>query len=151
MERNEMHTASDTGLLQLTNKFIATDPQTIQIQLNDIQMPGVLNMRSSWRAHDLRKILETFLIQSSIPFTPFPKPLTLLHLGQTKRCSNISQVVLKTRREDFVVPRTLRRVAVPSIPAETVQTHHPHTSGPLSVISGNHSAFASGDILCRVE
>src|SRR5574337_927824 len=125
MERDEMHTASDTSLLQLTDEFITTDPQTIQIQLDDVQMPCVLNMRSGWRAHDLRKILETFLIQSSIPFTAFPKPLTLLHLGQTKRCSNISQVVLKTRREDFVVPRTLRRVPIPSIPTEAVQTHHP--------------------------
>src|SRR4030095_12093510 len=60
-------------------------------------------------------------------------------------------VVLESRVENVVVPRTFLRIAFPGIMAYSMETHHPHPLSPLRIFSCCHSPFACRDCLSRIE
>src|SRR5439155_2666508 len=65
--------------------------------------------------------------------------------------ANVGQIVFESRAKHFIVPRAFLRVALPSIVADTMQTHHAHSIGPLRVVGGGHAAFARSDRLGSVK
>src|SRR5687767_3913640 len=95
VKRNEMDTASDTGLLKSLKEHIAVDSQPIQLQLDHVQMPRMLHIRRGLRANNFRHVAKSFIIERSVPFPSLPETIALFQLGQSKCCSNVGQIVFE--------------------------------------------------------
>src|SRR4026207_436854 len=99
-----MHTAPNTGLLQLTDKLVASDAEKIQDQLNDVKVPGMLHMGRCLRTNNFRQISKALVIEIRVPLACLPESIALFELCQTQCRSNVSEIVFEPGREDFVIP-----------------------------------------------
>src|SRR5262249_9923367 len=111
----------------------------------------MLHVGRCLRTNNFRKISKALMIESGAPFACLPESIALFELRQTECRSNVGQIVFEPRRKNFVIPRALRRISVPGIPAQAMQTHHPNAGGPLGIIRSDHPALAGRDVLSRVE
>src|SRR4026208_246865 len=151
VKRNEMDTAPDTSLLKSTYELIASDAQTIQLQLNHVKMPRMLDVRRGLRANNFGHITKSLMIEGGISFPRLPEAVTLFQLGKPQGRGNIGQIVFEPWKENFVVPGSFCRIAVPRIAAQAMQTHHPGPSGILRVVGGQHAAFTGGNVFRCIE
>jgi len=82
VKRNEMDTAPDTSLLKSTYELIASDAQAIQLQLNYVKMPRMLDVRRGLRANNFGHITKSLMIEGGISFPRLPEAVTLFQLGK---------------------------------------------------------------------
>src|SRR5215472_5455308 len=85
MERNKVNRCADPACLELINDAVAADFQNFFVNLKDIEMPGVLNIGSSYRRGkgvERRKIPCVTLRQCR---APGEQSFTLLELSDTDR------------------------------------------------------------------
>ena len=68
-----MNTCADVLLLKQGDKFIAADAQLFQIQLNDVEMPGMLYIGRHMRGDNSRDVLESLVVQRRIALPDLPE------------------------------------------------------------------------------
>src|SRR4029078_10135356 len=129
------------SLLKPTYELIASNAQTIQLQLNHVQMPCMLHAGRDLRANNFGHITKSLMIEGGIPFSRLPEAVTLFELCKPKRGRDIGEVVFEPRRENLIVPGPFGGIAVPGIATQAMQAHHTHPSRILRVISRNHATF----------
>src|SRR5215469_7506034 len=104
VQRDEMDARPDFGTLQFFDKPIPIDCQSVQIQLNNIQVPrmlySIVHKRHRKRI-DIGKCLTKFICHS---LPRLVEAAALLQLFDSKRGSNVSKVVLVARIENVVTP-----------------------------------------------
>src|SRR5262245_15565136 len=100
---------------------------------------------------DFLEICEGFRVIHGDTLSGFPELVAPLKLLDANRSRNVRQVVFESRVENFVVPRTFLGIAFPSVMADPVETHYPHSLCPFRVLCRRHPAFAGGDRFGRVE
>src|SRR5215813_144434 len=101
-----MNRGADFFVSQLLNELIAIDLETIEVQLDHKQMPRMLDIVSAGRELDFLEICESFRIIHCDALSRFPELVAFLQLFDADGSPNIRQVVFKSRRENFIVPRT---------------------------------------------
>src|SRR5438876_3795807 len=112
MQGNKMDAGADVVLLEQIDEFVAADAQPLQVQLDDIEMPGVLPLYGHQRGGDFRDVPESLVVQGGIPLPDLPKAITLFELLNPNGCRYIRQVVLVARGENLVVPRSFGGIAL---------------------------------------
>ncbi len=142
MQGNEMHARPDVLLPEQLDEFIAADAQLFQVQLNHIEVPGMLYLRRHIGHSDLWDVFEALVVPARTALPELPKPVTLLELLDPQGGGHIRQVVFVARIQDLVVPRTLRGIALPGVVTDPMQAHDAHALGPLRILGCGHAAFA---------
>ena len=145
MQRYEMDRSADLLFSQRVNELVAIDSETLQIQLNDKQMPSVLDVLPAHRDLDFFELGKGFLVNPGDALSGLPELVAFLQLFDADGSRNIRQIVLEPGVENFVVPGTFLRVTFPGIMADAMETHHSHPLGPFRIVCCCHSAFAGGD------
>src|SRR5258706_2801639 len=108
-------------------------------------MPGVILGSIEWRDLERRVAAEGGVVAERDFLPPLAHAVDSRELRDPERRRDVGHVVFETRRNDLVVPRPLRAVAVPDVLADAVQRHHPAARGPGAVIGAAHSSLAGGD------
>src|SRR3989339_114558 len=153
MQRDKVHRTSNATLGHLANELLAVDTQPLQIQAQDIEVPGmnITGMTLDGHLQD-RVIGKSGIISMPNSFAPHLKSLRLGKLLQADGGSNVGEIVLVTGGNHFVVPRWLGRgITIPHITADAMQAHKSNTFGQSRVVSGNHASLAGGDSLGCIE
>jgi hypothetical protein len=78
MQRDEMDAGADILPFQELDEFIAADAQLLQIQLNDIEVPGMLHTRRHIRSDNTRDVAKPLIVQHSTALPAFPKAVAFL-------------------------------------------------------------------------
>src|SRR5206468_3213975 len=151
MQGNEMDAGTDLVLLEQLDEFVTADAQSLEIQLEDIEMPGMLPISGESRSGDFWNVLEPLGILGGNALAGLPKLITLLELLNTDGRRQVRQVVFVARGENLIVPGPLGRVPLPGVLADPVEAHDPHTLGPLWVLGRRHAAFARRDRLGGIK
>src|SRR5437867_10483881 len=118
MQWDEMHRGPNPLFLQSLNEVVPTDPQPVQFQLDDVEMPRVINIRPAHRPANLRQVSEALVISGGKATTSFPESIAFLKLFDADRRSNIGHVVFIPRSQNFVVPRPFCGVPLPGVLAD---------------------------------
>ena len=116
---------------QSFNELIAIDFETLQIQLNYKKMPCMLDIVPAGGNLDFLEICESFRVIHGDALSGFPELIAFLQLFDADGSRNVSQIVLKSRVENFIVPRTFLGITFPSVMADSMEAHHPHPLGPF--------------------
>src|SRR5262249_9994340 len=114
-------------------------------------MPRMLDSVSAGRELNLLKIGESFCVIHCDALSSFPELIAFPQLFNPDGSRDIGQIVLESRVENLVIPRTFLGIAFPRVMADSVETHYPHSLSPFRVLCRRHPAFASGDRFGRVE
>src|SRR5262245_54394491 len=107
MQWNEVNRRADVLFPQRFDELASSDAQTLKLQLNHVKMPSMLHVGPANWCLDLCQPGESMVVGFSDSPASFPKTIGLLQLFDANGSRNICQIVLITRRGDFIVPRAL--------------------------------------------
>src|SRR5215510_3080283 len=131
VQRDEMDRSPDFFVSQRLNKFIAIDLEALKSQLDHKQMPRMLDIIPAGGNLNFSEISERFCVIHCDALSSFPKRIAFLQLFNPDGRRNIGQIVLESRIENLVVPRTFLCITLPSVMADPVEAHYPHPLGPF--------------------
>src|SRR5262245_16578799 len=114
-------------------------------------MPCMLYIVPAAGNLNLLEICKGFCVIHCNALSSFPELIAFLQLFNPDGSRNVGQIVLKSRVENLVVPRTFLGIAFPCVMADPVKTHYPHSLSPFRVLCRRHPAFAGGDRFGRIE
>src|SRR6516225_7597371 len=151
MKWNEVDRAADTARLQFVDHLIAADSQSRRVSAYDIEMPSVSSVvRFGWWKKGLDRG-QCPRILSGNRGSALAQLFGLLQLSKAKSCLQVGQIVFVTGFQDVVAPATLRRIAVPRIPANAMEGKDAQALGVFLVGGGDHTAFPGGEGFRGVE
>ncbi len=78
MQGDKMHTGPDALLLQEIDHFVPSYPQPFQIQLNDVEVPGMLHILRHIGNRNFWNLLEPFVIERGVPLPDRSKPIAFM-------------------------------------------------------------------------
>ena len=81
----------------------------------------------------------------------FPKSVASFQLLDSQRCSDIGQIVLVARANNFIIPRAFISIPIPGIQTNAMETHHSHAIGPIRILSRRHASFTCRNCLRCIE
>ncbi len=145
-----MYARPDIPRFKLLDEARPVDLQAVKVEAEHVQVPGVIHASALHRRLQRLNLRERRLIlRHNLP-PPRLHCLKPLKLHQPDSRLNVRHVVLEARRNNLVVPRAFRAVALPGIAVHAVQGEHPR---PLDALrrAGQHAAFAGGEVFRGVE
>ncbi len=77
-----MDAAADILLHKPFDDFVSSDAEALKIELDDIQVPGMLDVFCDGWAHDFRNVSKSLVVESRIPLPCFPEPLRTSAVGR---------------------------------------------------------------------
>src|SRR5688572_24696624 len=126
---DEMHRGGDAFAPQPFDELIAADRQRRQVELQDVEMPGVQpETRVAWHQTGV-KIGEAVAVRPRDVLTALLEFRHAWKLRQSQRRRDVGEVVLESEVGDLVIPVTAGGVAIPCVSAQPVQAHQLHPRG----------------------
>src|SRR5690242_11427996 len=145
VQRNEMNRGANAVLLQCLNEFISVDLQTAEMQLDDIEVPGMLNVRAAYRRLDFGQLGQSPIIFSRDFFSGRSKCVAFFQLLDPDCRGDVRQIVFEAWADDLVIPRPFLSIALPGVVADSMEAHHAYARRPFWVVGRRHSALAGRD------
>ena len=78
MQGDKMHTGSDALFLHEIDHFVSPNPQPFQVQLNNIEVPGMLHIVGHMGYYNFRNILKPFIIERGVPLPDRSKAVAFM-------------------------------------------------------------------------
>src|SRR6202011_661904 len=100
-------------LLQPFHDFRSPDRQPVQMETQNIKMPGGFAVGENRRSLDFLALRESIRILPGNACTETAHFRALVQLDKTDRRLNVGKVVLEPRVEYFVIPGTFTAIALP--------------------------------------
>src|SRR5581483_4458817 len=118
MERDKMHACAYLLLCKQLNKCSAVDSKLLQMQAQEIQVPGVLYVSRIGRKSNARKLSKCLVITPGNSLSALQQPLAARQLMQANGGGQIGHVILIPGLDDLVVPGAARAIAFPGVTAD---------------------------------
>src|SRR6266850_2855994 len=114
-------------------------------------MPGRAAFLADCRYYQLLARRKSIRITPRNPFASLLHGVALCQLHQADGRLKIRKVVLESRFQHFIKPRSISPIPFPSVAFNTMEAHETHALGSLQVIGGYHSTFAGCQRLGRIK
>src|SRR5579862_1765792 len=114
-------------------------------------MPGRAPIRAHQGDYEFFKRRKRRGVTFRNRLTRIPQSVALGQLHKTHCRLNIAHVVLESRFEHVVVPTTIRTIALPRVPTDTMEPHEPHSISGARIFCRDHSTFPGRKSLRRIE
>ena len=140
--------------LRLSIDLGAIDRQPIEVQPDDVQVPGVRSVRGvRGQLEQVRRCggAELLRVRRGEPAPRLEQLVRALQLDQPQRGGDVREVVLVPGFLDLVVPGSARGVPLPGIAADAVQAHDPRPGRDRVVVRDQHPALGGRDRLRGIE
>ena len=151
MDRDEVHGRADVLGLQQLEEPRAIDGEPVQVELERVEVPGVVHLGRRPRASPPRAGPRTPHRSSGRSPGGGRRIGKALELRQTDRRGDVGQVVLEARCGDLVVPRTRRSSSASRRPSRCRAATAPGPGEELAVVADQAAALAGGEVLDGVE
>src|SRR5688572_14611972 len=120
MQRRKMHRGADIFFAQRFDEGAPVNGQALELELNDVEMPGMLNAFSTDRCANFGEIGEPCVISFGDTPPRRRQRVTFFQLFEAEAGCNIGEIVFVTDSQYLVIPRALSAIAVPRIVTDTV-------------------------------
>ena len=138
MDRDKVDARPDIMRVQFIDELRAINRESLDHQLDDIQMPCMFTVGMHQRRFDFNISKKP---ESTCRHTPscFDETVELFELMNSQRRLEICHIVLVSRLLDLVVPAAGAAVPLPRITIHSMQTQQTHTVGEFPIGCHYHS------------
>src|SRR5215813_5063987 len=151
VKRYEVNGGANSLALEFFDDQVAADGQHVAVDLNDVDMPGVLDMKWNFRRGEAFEGIQFARIAIGKGGAELAHALAFFELYEANRGLKIREIVFVADLLNVVAPGAFGGVALPRVAADAVQGEDAHAIGESAVLRSDHAAFAGGDGLGGVK